>query len=195
MERGVVIMQNITFREHNYLRYSSFKLNDENKQRTLKFRDILQLKLEAFDRSVKKAYEKMLVYAFDKSIQTQLPIRMEDILHEYSETIENGLPILNKLINQLNHKQITEESFHYMMSIIEHQWKMTSRIIERDLSLDRLETVYNHLLNVSYYLESDLEIDSLPSSNLMKIATNEEQKLEISPYDLSLSSEFYKTGA
>lgn len=196
MKRSVVVMKNITFREHNYLRYSAIQLNKDKQIKKFSSRDILQTKLDVFEKIIQLAYMEMLDYAMKKySEQVQLPVNIEDMFHEYDQTIQNGVPILNKLINQLNHKQVSEKSFQYMKQIFDHQVKMTKRIIDKDLSIERLETVYNLLLNVPYYLESDLEIESLPNVNVVEIGIEERQIRETSIYDLNKNSNFYKTGA
>src|SRR5699024_9937641 len=197
MKRGVVIMKNIALREHNYLKYSTIQFNEHKKEKASSFRDILQVKLEVFEKIVQLKYLEMLNFASEKKKeQVRLSVRFEDMLYEYKQTIKGGVPLLNDLINQLNHKRINASSFQYMKEIFDHQIKMTKQIVEKDLSLERLETVYNHLLNVPYYLKTDLEIESLPNSaDVVRVDIKEQQQREISSYNINRNHNFYKTGA
>jgi len=189
-------MKNVTFRDRSYLRYSTIQFNESKQKIMSTMRELLQTKLDLFEKTIQIAYMKMLDYALKKHFdQIQLPIDIEDMFFEYNQTIKNGIPILNKLIDQLNHKQVSEETMQSMNEIFNHQVKMTKRITEKELSIERLEIVYNHLLNVPYYLESDLDIDSLPNQNVKNIKFKDEPIREISTYDLTKNRNFYETGA
>jgi len=196
MKRGEIVMKNVTFRDRSYLRYSTIQFNESKQKIMSTMRELLQTKLDLFEKTIQIAYMKMLDYALKKHFdQIQLPIDIEDMFFEYNQTIKNGIPILNKLIDQLNHKQVSEETMQSMNEIFNHQVKMTKRITEKELSIERLEIVYNHLLNVPYYLESDLDIDSLPNQNVKNIKFKDEPIREISTYDLTKNRNFYETGA
>src|SRR5690625_1836077 len=196
MKRGEIVMKNVTFRDRSYLRYSTIQFNESKQKIMSTMRELLQTKLDLFEKTIQIAYMKMLDYALKKHFdQIQLPIDIEDMFFEYNQTIKNGIPILNKLIDQLNHKQVSEETMQSMNEIFNHQVKMTKRITGKEMSIERLEIVYNHLLNVPYYLESDLDIDSLPNQNVKNIKFKDEPIREISTYDLTKNRNFYETGA
>ncbi len=109
-------------------------------------------------------------------------------------SFRDGMPVINKLINQLNPKMLSKEKIEYLNSIIDYQWKITNKMISRPLTEKNLEARYNYLLNVSHYLELDLELDVLPDLCPIDISIQSKEQEEIVAYDLNKGLQFYKTG-
>lgn len=88
---------------------------------------------------------------------------LENIYTEYLEMRKNGNQMLNSLSNQLEQKGISLDTYKLLEEIIDYQLETTEEIVSKKLSLDRAETVYRHLREVPYYLQTDLELESLPT--------------------------------
>lgn len=171
MGKGVVIMNNINLQKHRSLSYSQIFLNKKEIKHITSYNSVLQSKLDLMGDLIANGLLKTLRFFADyfkknESIEDYLYELglLHDIASEYEQTLKSGIPILNTLSNQLKKKEINEETFMLLEKIIDYQIETTKEIVTKELTIERIEVIYNHLRDVPNYLKTDLELDTLPST-------------------------------
>lgn len=134
------------------------------------YKKTLQNKLIFFSELIKEGYSSILDFIYnylksDRPNLTQYLDIFEEFIHQYNNFIKRGNPILDEISNELNHKIVSEDEFKLMMKIFEHQENITRDILDRNITIERLEVIINHLRDLPYYLRTDLEIETLPTIN------------------------------
>lgn len=189
------------------LTFSSVTFNGTEITSEKSYNKLLQNKLEIFDELVcsffPKAFDFLFFYLKDnndnENNRAQMKNILEDILNEYNFQWKKGAPLISSMVNELKTKAIKEEKFEYLMNIIKHQEKMTNRLIRKELTINRIEFVFNHIKNTPFYLASDLEIAELPDECITnaiptKIQYESTQNFLIYDYDFRMNKDDYKLG-
>lgn len=163
-------MKKINFQKQHSLNYSHIFYNEKEIKHFRTYRQNLQNKLDLIGTIITRSYFKLLMFILDYMKQKKtLPEHkyelslLENIYTEYLEMRKNGNQMLNSLSNQLEQKGISLDTYKLLEEIIDYQLETTEEIVSKKLSLDRAETVYRHLREVPYYLQTDLELESLPT--------------------------------
>lgn len=174
--RGVVIMKNINLQKHYFLNYSQFYFNNQKvKNLSNNYHEILQNRLKIFEEMIMGAFQNLFDFLsnyFNNHLNIKKELNklklLEDIIYEYSEYRHNGIDLINQMVDQLNEKEIDQPTFDLLNDIISYQEDITRKILCKELTLERIEVVFEHIKEVPYYLKSDLEIDNLPSKKPIK---------------------------
>lgn len=171
MEKGVVIMYDINLQKHRSLSYAQIFLNKKEIKHITSYNSVLQSKLDLIGDLIADSLLKMLSFFADhlkkreyiEDYLYELGL-LHDIASEYEQTLKNGIPLLNTLSNEIKKKEINEETFILLEKIIDYQFETTKEIVTKELTIERIEIIYNHLRDVPNYLKTDLELDTLPST-------------------------------
>lgn len=171
MEKGVVIMHDINLQKHRPLSYAQIFLNKKEIKHITSYNSVLQSKLDLIGDLIADSLLKMLSFLADHLKKREY---IEDHLYEfgllhgiaseYEQTFKNGIPLLNTLTSQIKKKEINEETFIFLEKIIDYQFETTKEIVTKELTIERIEIIYNHLRDVPNYLKTDLELGTLPST-------------------------------
>ncbi len=171
MEKGVVIMYDINLQKHRSLSYAQIFLNKKEIKHITSYNSVLQSKLDLIGDLIADSLLKMLSFFADhlkkreyiEDYLYELGL-LHDIASEYEQTLKNGIPLLNTLSNEIKKKEINEETFILLEKIIDYQFETTKEIVTKELTIERIEIIYNHLRDVPNYLKTDLELNTLPST-------------------------------
>lgn len=169
--KGAVIMKNINLLEQNPLSFSQVPYYSNTGEHA-NYKTQLQTKMFLFKEIIQEAYSSIVNFFIEylkshklSELQDEDFYVFEELLHEYQNFERKGSPILDEMLTELNTKEVDKENFDLLIRIIEHQESITKDILERDISIDRLEIIMNHLKDLPYYLRTDLEIETLPTLN------------------------------
>ncbi len=139
------------------------------------YHEILQNRLKIFEEMIMGAFQNLFDFLsnyFNNHLNIKKELNklklLEDIIYEYSEYRHNGIDLINQMVDQLNEKEIDQPTFDLLNDIISYQEDITRKILCKELTLERIEVVFEHIKEVPYYLKSDLEIDNLPSKKPIK---------------------------
>lgn len=176
--KGDVIMKNINLQKQVTLSYSHVIYNSNKVNEPVNYNKLLQNRLTIFSNMIKQAYPNILDSFIEYMKKSQISYT-EDILFllaeligDYKKVEKKGLPVLDNMINIINGKKIDKETFEMLMSIMEYQEDITKDVLNREINLDRIEIVLNHLRDVSLHLKSDLELNTLSELKSTQININ-----------------------
>ncbi|MFD1067615.1 hypothetical protein [Oceanobacillus locisalsi] len=170
MMKGVVIMTSINLQNQRSLSYSEVFFNEKEIKTITSYHTILQNKITAVFELILTGYNKLIT--FSKSYLNQNKIIdssseeaaiFNDIAIEYSDILKNGIPLLSSLSYHLEEKQVDKKTLEFLKKIINYQMETTKELLMKELTLERVDVIYNHLKDVPYYLKTDLELSSLPN--------------------------------
>lgn len=182
-----------------YLNISTVKINDELITSNSTQKELLQIKIRKIMQRISNAYKDLLHFTrtiIKSDADVDFSINIEDLEYEYTVNYEKDIPVLSELITLLDLKQINEKDFQLLNELLDYQWDITKDIFDKKLTIDRIELVYNHLLNVPHYLKADLEIEKLPNLHMTDLSIDSQvYKSKITDYNLKNESKFYVIGA
>lgn len=204
MKKEELILTNMkTVNKQNFI-YSSITFNGNKVQKQKSYKELLQNKLEVFNELICGFFPKTIDYLIKYIRKSGKDVYeyelLTDIYEEYRLQWEDRAPLIDNMINEINEKMIKEKEYEYLISIIDYQEKMTRRLITEMPSIDKIEFVFNHVKNVPFYLESDLELDNLQdvileSSTANIIEHNTENETNIYKYTPLIKKGKYQLGA
>lgn len=167
--KGVAIMPNINFQNQRSLSYSEVFFNEKEIKTITSYHANLQSRIDAVFELILTGYNKMITFFksyLNQNKKTDLSSKeaaiFNDITIEYSDILKNGIPLLSSISYHLEEKQIDNKTFEFLMKIINYQAETTKELLLKELTMERVEVIYNHLKDVPYYLKIDLELGSLP---------------------------------
>jgi|SRR5690625_3353694 len=158
---GMLIMKNFNFMQRHSFSYSH---KNEEISNGMNYQKNLQHKLEQMSDLIFEGFFKLQKFAsifIDKTLNDTHE-HLDEIYEEYRHIRKAGVPIINLLSNKLDERIIDEETYKLLNNIIDYQFETTQWIVNKKLRKERIESVYQHLREVPYYLKTDLELKSLP---------------------------------
>lgn len=207
IKKGVVIMTNINLQSCVRLNYSQLTLNNQLVKSERNYNQILQSRLDLFNHMTGSFFSRAISFFHDHFKEQkrddvdpyEVGLLLE-ILDGYNYERKKEVQTIDILINELTTKEISRSAFEFLLKIINHQEEITKEILNKELTIDRIEIVFNHLREVPFYLKSDLEINKLPESSKKGVwITNkreaEKWKVISSKYNFNEKNETYHIGA
>lgn len=207
IKKGVVIMTNVNLQSRPQLNYSQLILNNQLVKRERNYNHILQSRLDLFNHLISSFFPRIINFFHDHfkaqkhgDVDPYEVGLLLEILDEYNYERKNEVQTIHTLINELTTKEIHETTFEFLLKIINHQEEITKEILNKELTIDRIEIVFNHLKDVSFYLKSDLEINKLPESKKEDTRIKSKKKVDkwkiiSSKYNFNNGKETYHIGA
>lgn len=205
MKEGGVILTKINVPNKYPYRYSTMIFKKQKIEQKPIYSELLQNKLANFEDLLCSFFPEAFRFFINhfknvSQINNHEYGLMSDILEEYNLQWKNGAPLIDELINELKGREIDKETFDYLLSIINHQKDMTDKIMTKELSIDRIEFVFNHIKNAPYYLKTYLEINKIPKVKDKKIFIKSvkgewERELRVFDYKFQDGGKKYFRGA
>lgn len=203
-KKGVVVMTSINLQTQSSLYYSHVVLNDQTVKNTTSYNKILQTRLDSFNELIRRFFPKVINFYNDyfktkkenKKCDFQYELELlAEILGVYKNEWKDKVPTLNVMSEELNEKTMDKKTFEYLLKIITHQEKITREILNKELTIDRVEIVFNHLQEVPHYLKSDLEINKLPKSKTRETTIGKKRSIIARTYNIKSDGGIYHIGA
>lgn len=184
MVRGEnIIMNNVNLQKQSPLGlfYDENVLNRKDNHNK-----IIQIKISHFNDLIKATYLK--IYEFlkvelerdlGKSEYDYRRKLLAQVLIDYTQIEKSGIPILDNMSESVQGKNISKDTFDLLVEIINHQLEITEEILQRDIIIGRIEILLNHLREVSFYLKTDLELETIPDKKSVQFTIRDRYPTQI----------------
>lgn len=151
---------------------SSVKMNSIDEEVILE----LQNELRSYNMLLRSSFQKIFSFIIqqlkhDQNLDEFTLGLFETILDEYNFQWREETPKIEGIISKINKIKLSKDDIEQISSIISRRIKLTEFILSKELSLDRLEILFNHIRNAPFYLDVYLELDKYTEINTEQIAT------------------------
>ncbi|MGO4217665.1 hypothetical protein AB4Z03_16925 [Bacillus sp. YAF12_1] len=140
--------QDFSFQQKSYYLKIENQMNELSVQVIKKLTDILNYLMVEVKKE-KEHSEDMLI-AID---------RVKNMAVWYKK---KGINKISTMTEEIKSKKIAQVDYKYLMSVIQNQERFAQKLFEKELTLNRIQSIINFIGDFAFYLEMDLELETLP---------------------------------
>ncbi|MFB4336226.1 hypothetical protein [Bacillus sp. BR_16] len=180
MERergGQIIMTSVTMQKQTSLSFNNIKVTTQLKKGSdqdfsfkqkdyyLKLETKLnELSLQVFKQLIGSINHLLMKFKQEDKKSQELYIAIDRVKNMATWYQTKGVNKLLELIEEIKSRKISQADYEYLISVIENQEQFATELFERELSINRIQSIVNFIGDFVFYLEMDLALESLPNS-------------------------------
>ncbi|MEY6553621.1 MULTISPECIES: hypothetical protein [Bacillus cereus group] len=174
---GQIIMTSVTMQKQISLSFNNIKVTTQLKKGSdqdfsfkqkdyyLKLETKLnELSLQVLEQLIGSINHLLMKLKQEDKKSQELYIAIDRVKNMATWYRTKGVNKLLELIEEIKSRKISQDDYEYLISVIENQEQFAIDLFERDLSINRIQSIVNFIGDFVFYLEMDLALESLPNS-------------------------------